>query len=66
MSYQLLVTTTKYNWIERGYGSYRRGSATASSSTTASFDTKKEADTAAEILQKEGSVDVKKLYKETK
>lgn len=66
MSFQLLITKTEHNWIEVGYGSYRRGSVKAMSTTTASFDTKQEADTAADILRKEGSASVQKLYEETK
>jgi len=70
MSYQLLITTTttKYNYIEVGYGSYRRGSigGVASSTTTVSFDTRKEADEAADSLKGDDDVTVKKLYKTTK
>jgi hypothetical protein len=67
MSYQLLITTTvtMYHQIEVGYGSYRRGgiAGVSSSTTTASFDTLRKADDAADLLAKDSSVTVRKLYK---
>lgn len=66
MSYKLLVTQTSYQQIEYDYGRYRTGRPLVSTSTTVSFDTRKEANAAFKILKKKDYTEVTKLYEETK
>jgi len=64
--YKLLITviTKDYHSIEVGYGTYRKGSlaAMASSTATATYTHKQDADKAFDVLRHTSGIEVVKLY----